>query len=799
MDSAAFQRAEQIFHEALERPPVEREAYVREACGGEEPLYELVRDLLGAQPAAEQVFAQEPRLHESALGGSPLIGRRIGPYRLEAVLGEGGSGVVLRGLREGGEFEQRVAVKLVRLAFASEPMVLRFTEERRILARLEHPNIARLLDGGVTEDGTPYLVLEHVEGMPVDQWVRERKADARTSTELMRRICGAVEYMHQNLIVHRDLKPANVLVTSDGEPKLLDFGTARLLESAQLSGATRTAFPMMTLRYASPEQLKGLAGSTRSDVYALGVMLYELLTGRWPYGDEPATVTARISAVLDSEPVRPAAPAGSRRLDADIESILLKAIEKDPAGRYGSAAEFSADLGRYLAGEPVEARAAGSWYRAGKFARRHWAAVAVAAAFVVTLATATVVSVRQARIAERERATMQEIASFTENLLGASQGMTPIANRGRDLKLVEIIDQASESVGPQFKDRPAVEAGLQATLGGSYMALGLYGKAKPHVERAAELALPLHGEAHPLSARVLKLRGRLRLSAGEFEAAGRDLAAGLNASPDSFTYSYLAEAVWRQGRVREARGHLVKAHAGMLEKFGREHTTTATMVNNIGVMDDDLGDYAAAEKQFREAADVLRRQPGPPPLLFYPLMGIQRAHLFRGEFTEAKATAEEALRVALQTGGEKSRSTASGMMAVAVVKAHLEEPDAEPLAREALERTRQAYPLEHIEVARSLCGLGRVLLLRKKWEEAGRVLQESLLIARKRYPGPNWRTAEAKSLAGVALAGQGKHAEAGTLLDEGYREAAAVLPAEHPRVVELRKFLELHNGVTPAR
>jgi eukaryotic-like serine/threonine-protein kinase len=216
-------------------------------------------------------------------------------------------------------------------------------------------------------------------------------------------------------------------------------------------------------------------------------------------------------------------------------------------------------------------------------------------------------------------------------------------------------------------------------------------------------------------------------------------------------------------------------------------------------MDDDLGDYAAAEKQFREAADVLRRQPGPPPLLFYPLMGIQRAHLFRGEFTEAKATAEEALRVALQTGGEKSRSTASGMMAVAVVKAHLEEPDAEPLAREALERTRQAYPLEHIEIARSLCGLGRVLLLRKKWEEAGRVLQESLLIARKRYPGPNWRTAEAKSLAGVALAGQGKHAEAGVLLDEGYREAAAVLPAEHPRVVELRKFLELHNGVTPGR
>lgn len=794
MDPAAFQRAEEIFHQALERPEAERDAYLEQACGGDAALSGLVRDLLDAEPAAEAVFAQEPRIHEAALSASPLIGRRIGAYRLEAVLGEGGSGVVLLGRREGGEFEQKVAVKLVRLAFASEPLALRFAEERRILAKLEHPNIARLLDGGVTDDGTPYLALEHVEGVPVDQWVRQRGAGARESIELMRKICGAVEYMHQNLIVHRDLKPANVLVTAGGEPKLLDFGTARLLESAQLSGATRTAFPMMTLRYASPEQLKGLAGSTRSDVYSLGVILYELLTGRWPYGDEPASEMARISAVLETEPLRPAAAAGHRGLNADIQSILFKALEKDPARRYGSVSQFSDDLGRYLAGEPVQARAAGTLYRASKFVRRHWLAVTAGVAFVAALAVATAVSVRQARIAERERATMQEIAMFTENLLGASQGMTPIANRGRDLKLVEIIDQASSTVGEQFKGRPAVEAGLQATLGGSYMALGLYDKARPHVERAAELALPLHGEAHPLSARVLKLRGRLRMSAGDFDSAEKDLQAGLNASPDPFTHSYLAEALWRQSRVKEARDHLVQAHEGMLRQFGREHTTTATMVNNIGVMDDDLGDYSSAEQRFREAADVLRRQPGPPPLLFYPLMGIQRAHLFRGELPEAKAVAEEAFQVAVKTGGEKSRNAASGMMAVAVVKAHLNEPDAELLAREALEHARQAFPPEHIEIARSLSGLGRVLILRKKWDEAKKALDESLAIARKRYPGPNWRTAEVRSLAGVALAGQGKRAEAGELLEQGYQEAAGVLPAKHPRVVELRKFLEQHNA-----
>jgi eukaryotic-like serine/threonine-protein kinase len=784
MNPPAFERAETIFHATLELPPAERDAYLDRACAGDTALRDLVRDLIAALPAADAVFSQEPRLTDDTLAASPLIGRQIGPYRLEAVLGEGGAGVVLLGRRTEGEFDQRVAVKLVRLPFASDSMLSRFTEERRILARLDHPHIARLLDGGVTDDGSPYLVLEHIDGVPVDRWVQERKAGVRETIELLRKVCGAVDYAHQNLIVHRDLKPANLLVTPDGQPKLLDFGTARLLETAQLTGATRTAFPMMTLRYASPEQLHGLSGSTRSDVYSLGVILYELLTGRWPYGDEPDSEVARIRAVLENEPAPPAAST-DRRLDADIRSIVLKAIEKDPARRYGSVSQFADDLARYLAGEPVQARSAGTLYRARKFARRHWAAVAVASAFVFTLATATFVSIRQARIAERERATMQEIASFSENLLGASQGMTPIANRGRDLKLVEIIDQASGSVGEQFRTRPAVEAGLQATLGGSYMALGLYDKARPHVERAAELALPLHGAAHPLSARVLKLRGRLRMSAGDFESAEKDLRSGLNASEDAFTHSYLAEAVWRQGRTAEARDHLISAYEGMLRQFGPDHTATATMMNNIGVITDDLGDYAGAVQKFQEAAAILRRQPGPPPLLFYPLIGIQRAHLFRGELAEAKAIAEEAHEVAIQTGGENSRNRAGALAALALVKAHLNEPDAESMSRDAVHRTRLAFPAEHIEIGRCLTARGRVLLQLRRYTEAEAALREAYAIARKRYPDPNWRTAEASAFLGAALNGQGRIAEGTRLIEEAHREIASVLPATHPRVVEL--------------
>jgi len=795
-DPDHFRKAEEVFHQALEQAgPAHRYAFVASSSAGHPDLISTVRGLLDSREAADRVFASEPRFLPlvERIAASPLIGKYAGPYRLESVLGEGGSGVVLLGRRSSDGCEHTAAVKLVRLTFASEHLIQRFTAERRILARLEHPNVARFLDGGLMDDGSPFLVLEHVDGEPIHTWARARGASTRECIELMRRVCAAVEYMHENLIVHRDLKPANILVTPQGDPKILDFGAARLLESAELSGVTRTNFPMMTLRYASPEQLRGLAGSTRSDVYSLGVILFELLTGQWPYGQEPVSEVDRIHTVLETDPrANPTAPSG-QRLDSDITSILFKALEKDPARRYGSAAQFSDDLHHYLAGEPVLARSAGSLYRTGKFIRRHWAAVSAASVFFILLATATVVSIRQARIAERERATMQEIASFTENLLGASKGMTPIANRGRDLKLVEIIDQASGTVGARFQGRPEVEAGLQATLAGSYMALGIYDKARPHVERALAIALPMHGESHPLSARVLKLRGRLLMADGKFEEAAVDLRKGLTVSPDAFTHSYLGEALWRLGRPGDARSHFAQAHQGMLAEFGSDHTTTATMLNNIGVMEDDLGDYASAERHFVEAAEVLRRQPGPPPLLFYPLMGIQRANLFRGEFQQAKVLAEEAVAVA-RKGGEDSRNAASGWSGLAVAKAHLRESDAEAMSHDAIARGRRAFPENHIEIARLLSNHGRVLLLRgDRWKEAEDACREALAIARKRYPGPNWRTAEATALMGLAIVLQGspeRRAEGLRLLEEGHREAASVLPSHHPRVVEIRGFLD---------
>lgn len=726
-------------------------------------------------------------------------GRRIGPYEILRELGRGGMGVVYLARRSGAGFEQTVALKLAQAAFQSEFFLRRFLDERQILARLEHPNIARLLDGGVTTDGAPYLVIQYVEGVPLDAWCHSRGASLNERLALFLKICAAVEYAHEHLVVHRDLKPANILVTPAGEPMLLDFGTARLIEDTAPSGTTRTAAPMLTLRYASPEQVRGLAGATRSDVYSLGVILYELLTGCWPYPLGSDGLPAQLRAIAEADPITPSRAQTSlarrRELRGDLDSILLKALDKDPARRYGAAAQFADDLRRALRREPVLARPLTWRYRAGRFLLRHrWAATA-AALVLLTLSGATAYSLRQARIADRERIKAEQVAMFVERLMGASRSgqVSPLARRGRDLKVVELVDEAGRTVGDEFKDRPEVEAGLRSTIASTYLAMGLRAEAAPHVEQAVRLAESVYGPNHPATARAWNARGRLRLASGEYEGAVNDFRAAARVlesvrSPDlPFAQSLLGEALYRTADLAGARQQIEASLAGMRQQFGENHVATSTLINNLAVITDDLGDFAASERYFGEAANVLRAQPGPPGNLVYPLVGLQRFHLFRGEYAQAKALCEEAHRVTLAAGGPNHPNTAVALTVLALVKAHLGESDAEPLARQAVAIQRAAYPAGHIEISRALTFLGRVLLKTGDARGAESVLREALDIARKVFPKPNWRPAESQAFLAAALAAQGRAAEAAPLFDSA-AEMAEVLPATHPRLAELRSL-----------
>jgi non-specific serine/threonine protein kinase/serine/threonine-protein kinase len=418
MPEERWRRIKDVFSAAVERPPEAHEAFLRETCGDDAELRQEVASLLAASRDAG-VFLSRPIL--GPLAGAGLEepgheGRRIGPYRILGIAGQGGMGLVYRAVRDDDVFQKTVALKLVH-GGAGPGHLQRLARERQILARLQHPNIATILDGGTTDAGQPYLVMEFVDGQPIDAYCNTRGLATRQRLGMFRTVCEAVHYAHQNLVVHRDLKPQNVLVTADGQPKLLDFGIAKLLAAGVDPdlAPTATLMPMMTPAYASPEQVRGLPVTTASDVYSLGVVLYELLTGRRPYVAPDESLEELLRAVRDTEPplpsvaVRTATPGPtqprslSSELKGDLDTIVLKALRKEPERRYLSAQELAEDVRRHLEGLPVLARSDTLGYRVSKFVARHRAGVTAAVLLLASLLGGLGATVWQWRRAEANR------------------------------------------------------------------------------------------------------------------------------------------------------------------------------------------------------------------------------------------------------------------------------------------------------------------------------------------------------------------------------------------------------------
>ena len=401
-----FLRIEAIFHQALAAPDEAREDLIATQCKGDCALAAEVRSLLDACEAEEQLTAS-CRLGPDAGRDNQTGRKRVGPYELDRLLGRGGMGAVYLARRADGQFEQTVAIKLIDLPLATDLFRERFRQERQILAELQHPYIARLLDGGVTTQGDLYLVMEYVDGVPIHRFCEEQRLSVPQRIALFMRACEAVQFAHQNFVVHRDLKPDNILVAEDSTPRLLDFGTAKLL-SPSLAGPdsklTREGYLSFTPQYGSPEQVLGNPITTASDTYSLGVLLYLLLTGTLPYELKELTTAEMLRVICEEPPRKPAQEAGSqKRLDADLEAILLKALRKEPQDRYLSTEQLASDLHAYLEGLPVAARRGTLRYRAGKFIRRHRWGLAAAALLAATLVAGVAGVLWQARVANEER------------------------------------------------------------------------------------------------------------------------------------------------------------------------------------------------------------------------------------------------------------------------------------------------------------------------------------------------------------------------------------------------------------
>ncbi len=501
-----WQRVQDVFAEATDLPAAARSAFLDEACRGDPELQKEVESLLSSLESASMGFLASPaidavpELSPAAPGpASPSLARgtRIGPYEILALLGSGGMGHVYLAARADEQYRKRVAIKVVKRGTDTDFVLRQFRQERQILAGLDHPNIARLFDGGNTDDGLPYFVMEYVEGEPITAFCERNVPEMRERLRLFRTVCGAVQFAHQNLVVHRDLKPGNILVTADGVPKLLDFGIAKLLNpeiSAQTIDMTAANLRLFTPDYASPEQIRGERITTASDVYSLGALLYELLTGRRPYRVKSRTAEAISKAVLEEDPEKPSTavtraregkataetplrsePQKVRRLlVGDLDTIVLKAMRKEPHRRYASAEQLSEDIRRHLENLPVVARKDTVSYRVGKFLRRHKATAAAATLVFLSLVGGIVATSWQARVARREheraQRSLKDVRKLTNSFLfefhdaiADLAGSTP----AREL----VVRRALEYLGALSRE-VGTDRSLQRELAEAYERLG---------------------------------------------------------------------------------------------------------------------------------------------------------------------------------------------------------------------------------------------------------------------------------------------------------------------------------------
>jgi tetratricopeptide (TPR) repeat protein len=781
---------------ALEKVPGERTAFVAAACGEDSELRAEVESLLAFEEGSAG-FIEEPLFGRFTGGPGLEEGQRVGPYRVVREIGRGGMGAVYLAVRADEEFDQRVALKLVGTGSAAE-IVRRFRAERQILAHLDHPNIAKLLDGGTAEDGRPYFVMEYVEGRPIDEVagglpLRERLA-------LFREVCAAVHFAHQNLVVHRDLKPANVLVTAEGVPKLLDFGIAKLLDPGRTDLAlSELGLRPMTLKYASPEQVGEKAITTASDVYSLGVLLHVLLTGGSPYSVAADDRQALERAITQGGTIRPSQAVerreDARRLTGDLDTIVLRAMDLKPERRYASAEQLAADVQRYLDGLPVLARKDTAGYRLGKFVRRHKAGVAAVAAVLLLILGFSVTVTLLLRKAERERDRAGAVSKFLEDLFTVPD---PASSRGKTITAREVLDRGRKQIAGERQVAPETRAALMETMGRVYRSLGLYDPARSlqeeslrirrqtlgpdHLDVAANeinLALVLQNlgekaESEVLTLHALKILRRLGATATLEYAAGLNNLGGLLAERGEHAG---AEALFREA-------------LSLKQRIPGGDEEVARAYNNLGYLLYRKGDVAAAEPLLRKGLAMRRKLLGsePHPDVADSLNNLASLLETKGEWAEAEKLYREALVMRRKLFDGRGTKVAQSLSNLAfILLAEGRPAEAEPFTREALSIT----PPNHPNRAVFLRHLAAALVGQGKGREAEQPAREALAIFQTSKKGSPWRVPDAESVLGSSLAAQGRFTEAEPLLLGSYPvlkadpEGAQYAPAALARIISL--------------
>jgi eukaryotic-like serine/threonine-protein kinase len=794
---AMWARVSAILDELLDAREIPVAA-VDERCDGDEAVRDHVMRLLRAHRRAEGFLSQAvmaaPALEEALDALETTAPESVGPWRIVREIGRGGMGVVYLAERSGDDFNQLGALKLVRLGAGTRQIVARFRRERRILASLHHSNIARLLDGGRAADGRPYMVMEYVEGQPLTAYCSEQRLGVDERLRLFVAICDAVQHAHAQLVVHRDLKPSNILVTPAGQPRLLDFGIAKVLAEDETDGAlTRTGLPVMTPEYAAPEQLRGEPVSTATDVYALGLILYELLTGRRVFanrtiaGPTSGAVPPRPSAVAEGRALR-------RRLTGDLETMVLKAMHDDPGRRYPSVEALARDIDRHLAGLPVSARPDTLGYRARKFAIRHRWGVAVTAAAGIVLVAFAATMAEEARRTARQRDRAERVSHFLVELFNVS---SPFA-QGGSVTAREILDRGAQRIETELAAEPEMQGDLLDTMGKVYWTLGVLGRAEQLYARAVDLRTRVLGADNPRTLVSMNSLANVLVREGRLEQGTRLLSDTLNAQRRVFGAEHVATlktmndlAFWlgTLGRYAESERLHREVLAARRRRSSPDDGWTVWSLNDLSVVVARQGRYAEAEALMTEGLAIWTRikRPGNADVFNESLFRGTLAGIYQRQrrYVEAEKQFRGALTDLERVMGSENPHTltlSKEMATFLAVTGHADESD--KLQSRTLEISRRVFGPHHLETLQSAFWLSIVYRDEGRLAEAERLQVETLEAQRNEF-GPDYPdTLLSRVNLGRIAAKRGRITEAEGLLRDTMDRQRRLFGERFPDTVE---------------
>ncbi len=819
-----FERVRELFLAARELDTAERADYLDRTCD-DSVVRKEVETLLEHQHAPNELLEHPSHLQGlrtelarafQSTEGEP-VPERIGRYAILGALGGGGMGIVY--LAEQENPRRKVALKVVRSGGTSPAMLRRFEHEASILGHLDHPGIAHIHEAGVADmqtiDGLsarrPFFAMEYVEGESISEFARCRKLGPSERLTLVAGICDAVHHAHQKGVIHRDLKPGNILVTAEGQSKILDFGVARVTDADIQTVTMQTEVGQLigTVPYMSPEQFSGISANvdTRSDIYALGVITYELLTGRLPHDVSRMTIPQAARIITDEEPT--SLTSVNKDFRGDIDTIVSKALEKDKDRRYQSASDLAADIRRHLSDEPITARPPTTVYQLRKFARRNKALVGgTMATFMalligiigMTVQAATVARQRDAARdaqqlaelreteAQRQASIAEAINAFLNDDLLAS--VNPVTARSRDITVLEVLDNAATAIEGKFKDEPVVEAAIRLTLGQTYMSLAKFEQADTHLARSVELRVQELGDDHVDTSKALMIQGYLRIRQGRYDDAEpmflRSLAVFRHAFGEDHEETLSAKGVLgvlyrRQGRYAEAEPLYLEVLEGRRRVLGEEHRHTLVSMNNLAILYRVQGKIAPAENLYLETLVISRRVHGDDhPDTLNVMNSLAVLYKNESRFEEAERIYLDVIERKKSRLGDEHPETLLTMRNLATLYDFEEKPEqAAELFRRVIEVSRRVLGEEHPDKLAAETGLAYAYYSLEQWDNATALATATLATQRRLLGQKNGDTLSTMRLLAKVHAAQGRHEDAVDLFSEVFDVRRRTLGEDH--------------------